>query len=298
MQKQAAMLQGIVLEENDAKQTDLTFDQVRPKLEMEAGAGVEIQDGAIIVREENAVVTCRFQGVENSETYLSLEGAKARKLTMEEYYQERWDGFSQLEKSKIYIKESGMNPDLTPYTIQAKGVKSMPIFLYTPRDSHYTGKENYLYNAGYHKEALQEMELIFSKKGVYTYKDFAVLCQPMTNVPAQTEKLGEEVMENVVIDQNYVTGDIALSKDKIICFSIPYSKGWKLLVDGKEQELKQANTMFMAAELQKGNHQIRLVYRTPYLKEGVVLSGLGILLLLGVWMYHRKIDRRKQRVLY
>lgn len=47
------------------------------------------------------------------------------------------------------------------------------------------------------------------------------------------------------MDTNTIQGNINLKKDKILCLAVPYSKGWKATVDGKEQELLQANTMYM-----------------------------------------------------
>ena len=54
--------------------------------------------------------------------------------------------------------------------------------------------------------------------------------------------------------------------------SLPYSKGFQAYVDGQKTELKQANTMYMALELKKGAHEIRLTYCTPYLKAGLHLD--------------------------
>ncbi|WP_368217140.1 YfhO family protein, partial [Blautia wexlerae] len=59
---------------------------------------------------------------------------------------------------------------------------------------------------------------------------------------------------------------------------VPYSKGFTAYVDGKETKLQKANTMFMALELGPGSHEIRLTYCTPYLKAGMLLSVLGLVI--------------------
>lgn len=61
-------------------------------------------------------------------------------------------------------------------------------------------------------------------------------------------------------------------------------------MDNKPEKLYQANTMFMALKLKPGQHKIKLEYRTPGLKEGVMLSGLGIISLMGL-MYWRRTRR-------
>ena len=55
-------------------------------------------------------------------------------------------------------------------------------------------------------------------------------------------------------------------------------KGFTAYVDGKETKLQKANTMFMALELEPGSHEIRLTYCTPYLKAGMLLSVLGLVI--------------------
>ena len=48
--------------------------------------------------------------------------------------------------------------------------------------------------------------------------------------------------------------------------------------DGEKTELKKANNMYMAVELEEGHHTIQLIYCTPYIKTGAVLTLAGLLL--------------------
>ena len=49
--------------------------------------------------------------------------------------------------------------------------------------------------------------------------------------------------------------------------------------------------MFMAVELEPGEHEIRLVYCTPYLKTGIALSAAGLILyVILVWRKRRKVE--------
>ena len=72
--------------------------------------------------------------------------------------------------------------------------------------------------------------------------------------------------------------------------SLPYSKGFQAYVDGQKTELKQANTMYMALELTKGDHEIRITYYTPYLKDRACLDVCGdiVLHLCGVSLQKEK----------
>ena len=83
------------------------------------------------------------------------------------------------------------------------------------------------------------------------------------------------MLENIQLGTNRITGQINLEKDKILCLTIPYSEGWTARVDGKETEILQANTMFMAIPLEKGSHSVVLTYRTPGMMIGIVMTVMG-----------------------
>jgi len=92
----------------------------------------------------------------------------------------------------------------------------------------------------------------------------------------QTKTLKEDLLEDVKINTNSVSGVITLDTPKILCMSIPYSKGWKAYVDGVEEKLMRGNTMYMALNLTEGSHTIQLSYVTPGMREGIALFILGI----------------------
>ena len=65
---------------------------------------------------------------------------------------------------------------------------------------------------------------------------------------------------------------------------------------GLSAPLMRANAGFMAVELSAGEHEIVLEYETPWLKEGVILSLIGVAAAAGmaaVWLVCRARDKRK-----
>ena len=51
----------------------------------------------------------------------------------------------------------------------------------------------------------------------------------MDDYVSQIEERNEESLQNVLTDKNNeVSGNVTLSSDKVMVFSIPYSSGWKL----------------------------------------------------------------------
>ena len=118
--------------------------------------------------------------------------------------------------------------------------------------------------------------------------------QSMENYPDYIEHLTEDVLEDVTVGEDEVTGNISLDEDKYLVLSIPYQKGWTAYVDGEETELLRANYMYMALPLSAGKHSIRLTFAIPGVKYAMIImpsaAGVFVLLLLVRWL------RRKRRV--
>ena len=151
-------------------------------------------------------------------------------------------------------------------------------FYFQPGNIYYAGRNHFLINLSYYKKGKQTITLKFPQKGNYKIEDLKVYAQPMDQYSQQISALKENVLKNIKMDTNTIQGNINLKKDKILCLAVPYSKGWKATVDGKEQELLQANTMYMALPLSEGNHSVILKYGTPGLKAGIAISFAGLIL--------------------
>ena len=63
-------------------------------------------------------------------------------------------------------------------------------------------------------------------------------------------------------------------------------------MDGKEQEVFNANTMHMALELESGVHDIKLVYETPHIRLflGITVMGIFLLMICTLYYEHKKKD--------
>jgi uncharacterized membrane protein YfhO len=82
-----------------------------------------------------------------------------------------------------------------------------------------------------------------------------------------------------------IEGNIEVDSDKIMTWTIPYEKGWKVKVDGEEVSKFTTNIGFIGINLAEGSHNITLEYRMPGSIEGLILS---IITLLIIWGMHFK----------
>ncbi|MFV0288295.1 MAG: YfhO family protein [Mycoplasmatales bacterium] len=74
--------------------------------------------------------------------------------------------------------------------------------------------------------------------------------------------------------------DISMEQTGYLVSSIPYDKGFKIYVDGQEQEIEKINGRFVGTQLTKGKHHVKLIFHIVGFNIGSILtlSGLGILL--------------------
>lgn len=262
VQKQQALLQGAVVRDSSLEEAELKFSDERPEFTITADENVSVEGNTFVVNKKDAQITLDFAGKENSETYLILDNLI-------------YEGSA----TKFGLKLSMENTGKT-------------VVVYTDRNSFYSGKNDFLCNLGYHEEAPSSITLRFPAAGTYTVDEIAVVSQPMGDIDEQTELLKRDILENVRFSDNKIEGDITLDAPKILVLSMAYSKGWTAYVDGEKTELLPVNTMYCGLELEEGEHTVELCYRTPYLREGMVISFACLLILLiMIWKGRRK---RKQ----
>ena len=113
----------------------------------------------------------------------------------------------------------------------------------------------------------------------------------MDSYTDEINTLKENVLTDVELGNNKVTGQITLDRNKYLCLTIPYSKGWKVYVDGERQKLYNANGQYMAVYLTSGTHNVTLKYSTPLLKEGALVSLAGV----AIFAMQFVINKRKNR---
>lgn len=294
-EKQQALLQGVVLDDSSLPETETHFNDREVSYYTSEGKGCRLKNGKVVVTQENAQLKLVFEGDENAETYLITEGLDYEGLSPREMISDKkWSKMTTYEQNKLLEENSNWRywKESQKASIQIGGrFLKKTIQIFTDKYNAYSGKHNFLCNTGYSEKGRHTITLTFENTGVYSFDSLKIYCQPMTEIDSQTSKLGEEVLTDVKIGNNEINGKISLSDTKALVLSIPYSEGWTAYVDGEETELKEANTMYMALELPKGDHEIHLVYWTPYLRTGLCLTCIGVLCYIVLVLINRKKKR-------
>lgn len=261
--KQEVMLQAIALDEEQAgiNLNTLQFDEKRLPYKVIC-KDCTWKDGKLIVSKANADVMLRFSMPKNVEGYVRLKGFDINDSGISDFYFR--------VKCEDVVKTASAASHLFTW---------------------YYGRENYLFNLGYSERERNSLTITFPVKGTFKLKDIELIALPMDNYPARVEALRAEPLKNIRWGTNTLTGTVDLSKDKILCVSVPYSKGWSATVDGQKADILRGNYMFLALPLKAGHHDIVFSYCTPGLKLGAVISALSAALVAGMFMRDRR--RRK-----
>lgn len=266
LEKEEAMLQSITLE-NDVLQIqerEIQSDLNEIPFKIASSKEVEWDEGVLRVHSNNASIALEFEMPSKVEGYL---------------YMKQFD-----------INQSGQSA--FDILIECESVRNSARITSTNYD-YYFGKEDYLFNLGYSDKKRTGCTITFPKKGTYKLGGIELYALPMDNYPEYIEALRAEPLENIEWSTNCLTGTVDLSKDKVLCVSVPYSKGWSATVDGKRVEILRGNYMFMALPLTAGHHDIEFTYCSPGLKSGIVVTIMSWGILLYKLTHHRKKGKQK-----
>ena len=85
-------------------------------------------------------------------------------------------------------------------------------------------------------------------------------------------------LDVVYMGEDTFLSNIYLQEDNILMIPIPNNAGWKIYVNDKLIKPVSVNGGFIGLELKKGFNDIKMNYSTPYLKVGVMMSCLGLIM--------------------
>ncbi|MBR5247912.1 MAG: YfhO family protein [Lachnospiraceae bacterium] len=104
--------------------------------------------------------------------------------------------------------------------------------------------------------------------------------------------LSRESMANVFYDSTHINGEITLAEGGRLILSVPYEKGWTVMVDGVETKPALFGGTLMALDLKAGHHIIEMHY-VPYGKNlGILVSMVSIAIFVTIVVWGRGIRKK------
>ena len=91
-------------------------------------------------------------------------------------------------------------------------------------------------------------------------------------------KLSNNIYDIQDFKDTYINGKIHVDKSGIMMTSIQATDGFEVYVDGEKSSYQIIGNAFIGIPLDEGDHVVEFRYSTPYLKTGLVVSIIGLLL--------------------
>ena len=195
----------------------------------------------------------------------------------------------------VLVSFTGLKPDGFGATMSVKGKGiSKRVTLLSEEQTYTLGREDYLVALGYaDSDAEDVLRIRFSKKGTYNLESVSLVYIPREGYAEKIRALNAACLRNASFAPDTVTGQAVLDHPAFMVFQIPWSEGWSAQVNGERAVLYQADECYLGLALDAGDSDIRLVYHTPWGREGILLSVAGIVLFVIGFMNFRRKKRRQ-----
>ena len=136
--------------------------------------------------------------------------------------------------------------------------------------------DSYSLTLGYCGEDVSELSFVTP----FEYETMSVRAVPAAVYSGAYEARSAQAMYDTEQGINSLTGKVDLSAEGVLCVNVLYSEGWTAYADGNETPVYRANGLFLGIPLSSGHHDIKLVYHTPLIYEGTVLSCVSIAVII------------------
>ncbi|MDE7418040.1 MAG: YfhO family protein [Lachnospiraceae bacterium] len=135
-----------------------------------------------------------------------------------------------------------------------------------------------VFNLGTAKEdQREELKITFGREAAFEADKLQVMFYDLSGYQTYIQNLKKDTDGKFKVGTNRITGTVELEQDKIMCFSVPYSLGWHVKIDGAEIETYPVNDLFVGIEVPEGVHEIEAHYVTPGIKVGAAVSIISLI---------------------
>ena len=187
------------------------------------------------------------------------------------------------EKASIKINLTTENAGVLYNYIASEKTKKIDILLNGKSIIDITDQNNYNYNVvelgKFNQNETLEIEYVLLEETIKP-KDIMFYTLDMDKFKKSIQILKQhDELKIIEYKKDYIKTNINVQKqNQILYTSIPFDKGMKVIVDGKEIKPTQIFDTLIGVELQKGNHVVEFKYIPQGLKLGIIISALGIML--------------------
>ena len=155
------------------------------------------------------------------------------------------------------------DPSLVRVDIITEG-QSTEVALRRSDATYSTGRDDFMVRLGYAEEDKTDtLTISMRAAGDYSLGGVYLVYIPMDGYADAVSDLADCALDNMTFSGNTFAGTVDAPGERLMVFSVPYSRGWRVYVDGKNEEALRVNTAYTGVLIPEGEHDIRLTYTSP-----------------------------------
>lgn len=93
-----------------------------------------------------------------------------------------------------------------------------------------------------------------------------------------------------------IEGNINVKEKGYYSMSIPYDEGYTIYLDNKKVDYELVNTSFIGFQIEKGEHIIKIIYKSPWLKIGKILTLIGIIIFIAILIIEKGVFKNEKNI--
>jgi uncharacterized membrane protein YfhO len=270
LEKEDALIKYYI--SSDCDNSDVTLSDIN---KIDYDTDTSINNNLILDSNTGNKIKLHLKDNVTGELYLKIDNISYKEFSLkynaENQYVRDVDKNRYLALNKWYVEDNGfiVKASTDTYTNSEQ--------IYDDNYNYYSGDNDILINLGYYNNYDGDVEIELSKYGKYKFDNIEIYSVSMDDYENYITSLNKSNFKLGSYGDNYINGQVDLEEDGVLNFSTNYNKGWKVKVDGKRVDTFN-NKYFLAINIKKGKHKIELEYTIPYMKEGLILSLIGLCL--------------------
>lgn len=281
IQRESLLANTVILEDNnDALQTISEFPSlITHEGTWKASEAVDMQEVLLLneamdltVTEGNSQLTLTLEAPENlvgQEVFLYFEGID----------------FQPPEALPGVQASTSYRLNVT-YNDQEKSVLQSDKYTF----SSYFKRENILLHLNEVERAEEELVVEFEDPGHYSFENVSIVSRPLDEeqIARDTREKNDQALNIDAFTNEQIKGSVDATEAGMLVTNIPYSPGWQAYIDNEEVPTEKINIGFVGVPLAAGEHTVEFTYQTPFLKLGVIITSIGVIILIGYAIVHKR----------
>lgn len=104
-----------------------------------------------------------------------------------------------------------------------------------------------------------------------------------------TDRMSAGLFHVEEMSDTHIKGKVTVGEDQYVYFSIPYDEGWRVFIDGYEQDTFDVGNAFLAVATTEGEHEIELNFTPPGYAVGSKISFISLFIFLIILLSSKKL---------